>query len=196
VNARTQFGSNLDLLWNDDPRMIGIRMARYKFVAKMLHGRRAVLEIGAGDGRLSRIVRDAVGALDLCDKEPQAAEVTRCDFTNTFGRSGYDAVYALDVLEHVEPTAEGRFMCNISRSLSPYGTCIIGMPSLESQAHALPISRAGHVNCKTEDGLRALLLRYFHCVYLFGMNDETLHTGFGPMCHYRLAIANHKRWPA
>jgi hypothetical protein len=23
---------------------------------------------------------------------------------------------------------------------------------------------------------------------VFGMNDEVLHTGFGPMCHYRLAI--------
>ncbi len=38
-----------------------------------------------------------------------------------------------------------------------------------------------------------MMQRYFHCVYMFGMNDETLHTGYGPMCHYRIAIANSKR---
>ncbi len=79
-------------------------------------------------------------------------------------------------------------MKNICASLKPRGTCIIGMPSLESQVYASPHSKAGHVNCKTEPELRALMLRHFQNVYLFGMNDGVLHVGFGPMCHYRLAI--------
>jgi len=63
------------------------------------------------------------------------------------------------------------------------------MPSLESQEHASPPSKAGHINCKTEPQLREFMIRHFHNVFLFGMNDETLHTGFGPMAHYRLALA-------
>jgi len=195
MNARTEFGSNLDLLWATDPRMIGIRLARYKFVAKMLAGAKMVLEVGAGDGRLAALVRPEVGELHLCDLAPQAPGVTPADFAGSEMREteDYDAVYALDVLEHVMGTDEDRFLRNVCRSLEPHGTCIIGMPSRESQLYASPISRAGHVNCKTEDGLRTLMQRYFHNVYLFGMNDETLHTGFGPLCHYRLALATGKR---
>jgi hypothetical protein len=50
------FGSNLDIVWRDDPKLLGIRMARYKFVSKMLCGLDTVLEVGAGDGKLSKIV--------------------------------------------------------------------------------------------------------------------------------------------
>lgn len=193
MNAVTEFGSNLDLLWDADPRMIGIRAARYKFVAKMLAGMGRVLEVGAGDGRLSRIVRQSVSILELTDKAPQAPDVLALDLTARRPEGEYDAIYALDVLEHVPGNDEASFMGNLCRALAPDGTCIIGMPSQESQIHASPISRAGHVNCKTEHALQLLMRRYFRCVYLFGMNDEVLHTGFGPMCHYRLALAAVKR---
>lgn len=193
MNARTEFGSNLDALWETDPRMLGIRMARYKFVAKMLAGAGAVLEVGAGDGRLAQIVRPGVLALVCCDKDPQGPGVIQDDLTIARLRGEFDAIYALDVLEHVSVVEEHAFMRNLAASLTPHGTCIIGMPSAESQAYASPVSKAGHVNCKTEAGLRTLLRRHFHNVYLFGMNDEVVHTGFGPMCHYRLAICTSKR---
>jgi hypothetical protein len=32
------------------------------------------------------------------------------------------------------------------------------------------------------------MLRHWKHVFIFGMNDETLHTGFGPMCHYIIAM--------
>lgn len=202
-----EFGSNLGILWEQDPRLIGIRMARYKFVAKMLARMNRVLEVGAGDGTLARIVQQAVGHVDCIDKDPQAPHIIRADFTTSsvfccwpgflpgVSPRRYDAIYALDVLEHVAPADEDAFMRNICESLEPFGTCIIGMPSAESQVHASAISKAGHVNCKTQDELRRLMRRYFQCVYLFGMNDEVVHTGFGPMCHYRLAVANTKVTP-
>ena len=76
----------------------------------------------------------------------------------------------------------------LGRYFSSHSGVICGMPSLESQPYASELSRAGHVNCKTEEQLRQTLGKFFRNVLLFGMNDETLHTGFGPMCHYRLAI--------
>lgn len=192
MNARADqgaaFGSNLGLLWETDPRMVGIRLARYKFVAKMLSGVSDVLEVGAGDGTLSKVVRAAVGNLVQCDLEPQGRDIIKADLTEAPLAGVYDGIYALDVLEHVAPDAEQAFMRNLCASLYEFGTCIIGMPSAESQRYASPASWRSHVNCKTEEGLRVLMLQHFRNVYLFGMNDETLHTGFGPMCHYRLAL--------
>jgi hypothetical protein len=63
-------------------------------------------------------------------------------------------------------------------SLEPHGIAIVAMPSLESQAYASPISRAGHVNCKTMPELRSFLELHFHNVFVFSMNDEVVHTGY------------------
>ena len=41
--------------------------------------------------------------------------------------------------------------------------------------------------------LRALMDRYFENVFMFGMNDEILHTGYAPMCHYIWSIAAGKK---
>ena len=67
------------------------------------------------------------------------------------------------------------------------------MPSLESQAHASPQSKAGHVNCKTGEALKRTLERHFHTVFIFSMNDEVVHTGFYPMCHYLFVVGAGKR---
>jgi hypothetical protein len=74
------------------------------------------------------------------------------------------------------------------KSLRPQGALILGCPSLSSQAHASPQSKAGHVNCKTGDTMRELLGRFFHNVFVFSMNDEVVHTGYAPMAHYILGL--------
>ncbi|CCQ53625.1 hypothetical protein CWATWH8502_2077 [Crocosphaera watsonii WH 8502] len=69
----------------------------------------------------------------------------------------------------------------------------MGMPSLESQAYASEGSKQGHVNCKTGKDLKALMLDYFHNVFMFSMNDEVVHTGFFPMSHYLFALGVGKK---
>jgi len=64
---------------------------------------------------------------------------------------------------------------------------------MESQAHASPPSKIGHVNCKTGKELKALLERFFHNVFVFSMNDEVVHTGYAPMAHYLIAIGCTRR---
>jgi 2-polyprenyl-3-methyl-5-hydroxy-6-metoxy-1,4-benzoquinol methylase len=101
----------------------------------------------------------------------------------------YDGIYSLDVLEHIPQREEDEVIRRIIDALEPHGAVIIGMPSLESQEFASPPSKAGHINCKTESQLRALMQRHFENVFMFAMNDEVVHTGYGPMAHYRLALA-------
>ena len=92
------------------------------------------------------------------------------------------------MLEHIAPAQEDAFLRNVLASLDPRGMLIVGMPSLESQAHASPQSKIGHVNCKSGNDFRSGMQRYFSNVFLFSMNDEVVHTGFYPMAHYLIAI--------
>jgi 2-polyprenyl-3-methyl-5-hydroxy-6-metoxy-1,4-benzoquinol methylase len=92
------------------------------------------------------------------------------------------------VIEHIAKEQELRFVGNIVKSLTPHGVLILGSPSLESQAYASPLSKAGHVNCKDARGLRGLMQQFFHNVFVFSMNDEVVHTGYSPMAHYLLAL--------
>lgn len=188
-------------VYEDDPRRLAFVASRYKFAAKMLEGRARVLEVGCGDGFFSRVVRQSVGELVAVDLEQifideaqtRQLESLPIDFRQHDLLTGpvagaFDGVYCLDVLEHIRPADEDRFVGNLIASLSPSGALLVGMPSLESQAHASPASVAGHVNCKSGRDFSSFMKRWFHNVFLFSMNDEVVHTGYAPMAHYLLAL--------
>lgn len=190
--------------WQDDPKRLAFTLARYKFVAKMLSGRQSVLEIGCADAFGSRIVQQLVGKLTVTDFDPLfiadvkermhplwPMEAFTHDMLSGPIDRGFDAVYALDVLEHIEPAREHHFLRNAVASLNPTGVAIFGMPSLESQAYASPQSKAGHVNCKSGEALKKTLEQHFNTVFVFSMNDEVVHTGFYPMANYLLAVCSH-----
>lgn len=193
-------------VWHDDPKMLGIRLARYKFVAKMLAGKNKVAEIGSGDGWFSRVVAKEVKNLSLFDFDKSfvddfysgnPAKNTKAyvhDILHGPLEYGfYNAVYSLDCLEHFEYKKQKIFMQNLCSSLGNHGCAIIGMPSLESQQYASPASKVGHIGCLAQDELKELMSEYFYNVFLLGMNDESIHTGFGGMCHYHLAVCANVR---
>ena len=198
----TPLGLMTNQAWQDDPKHLLFTLARYKFVAKMLAGREHVLEVGCADAFGTRIVVQTVKKLTATDFDPVFVEDVRrrMDARWKFdieqhdllagpfpGR--YDGAYALDVIEHIQPRDELNFVGNIVKSLTPAGELLLGCPSLQSQDHASPSSKAGHVNCKTGDTMRALLFQFFHNVFVFSMNDEVVHTGYAPMAHYVLGLA-------
>lgn len=187
---RNTLGIMANQLWEEDPKLLGIHLARYKFVSKMLAGKKDVAEIGCGDGFYSKLVREGVENLDLYDLDDSlGVNISAYDVTGKITSIGqYDAIYSLDCFEHIAPDLMGVALSNIISSLTKNGTFIIGMPSLESQEYASPSSKEGHVNCKTGEDLLAILKEYFHNVFMFSMNDETLHTGFFPMSHYLLGV--------
>lgn len=188
--------------WYDDPRSLLFSLARYKFVAKVLRGRKKVLEIGCGDAFHSRLVQQEVEDLTVTDHDPLFINDVelRCPprwrpkaFVHNMlegpTAETFDAIYLLDVLEHIEKEQEQKFLKNILHSLQDNGTLIVGMPSIQSQQYASEISRMGHVNCKSGDELYKLLEPFSHQVMVFSMNDEVVHTGYFPMSHYLFAVA-------
>lgn len=189
-------------VWHDDPRRLTFVLARCKFVSKMLSGKKKVAEVGCGDAFGSRIVRQEVGELHVYDFDPifvkdikerrskrWPVEPHVHDILDGPLKQGpFDAIYSLDVMEHIPQKKEHVYLANLKKSLSSHGTLIIGMPSLESQAYASPQSKIGHINCKSGKDLKAVLEKHFHNVFLFSMNDEVVHTGFAPMAHYLFAI--------
>jgi 2-polyprenyl-3-methyl-5-hydroxy-6-metoxy-1,4-benzoquinol methylase len=192
--------------WYDDPKRLAFTLSRYKFVAKMLSGANHVLEVGCADAFGTRIVVQDVKQLTAVDFDPLFVEDTNArmgdrwkfvctthDMLQGPYRGEFDGMYALDVLEHILPANEERFLANMAASLTEHGVMIIGMPSLESQIYASPLSKEGHVNCKTMPDLKQTLQRHFHNVFMFSMNDEVVHTGFHKMAHYLFALCCGKK---
>ena len=192
--------------WRDDPKRLTFTLARYKFVAKMLDGCDHVLEVGCADAFASRIVRQHVGRLTATDFDPMFIEDVnkRMDPRWAFDTfvhdmlagpppGHYDAAYALDVLEHIDPKQEDIFISNLILSLTPHGVVIFGMPSLESQVYASPLSKEGHVNCKSMPDFKRLMQKYFHNVFMFCMNDEVVHTGYHKMAHYLFVLGSARK---
>lgn len=196
-------------VWHDDPRRLLFVLARYKFVAKMFSGMNHVLEIGCADAFGTRVVLQEVKALTAIDFDPLFVEHAKQNMSARWKfkclahdmlaaplARGFDGVYAVDVLEHIPSgEAEERFVGNMASSLNATGVCLVGSPSIHSQAYASPQSKEGHVNCKDAPGLKTLMSRFFHNVFIFSMNDEVVHTGFYPMAHYLWALCCHKKTP-
>lgn len=197
-------GRNSTAVFQSDPKLLGFSAAKHKFVGKMFDQFDTVLEIGCMDGFGSAIVSSFVKNLVSIDYYKlhleQAQQYIAPTYPNISFRGHdildgplkeeFDGAFSLDVLEHIDPQQEDLYMRNVVRSLREHGTFIVGMPSLQSQEYASEENRYAHINCKTGDDFKLFCQKYFHNVYSFGMNDEVLHTGFSPMCHYLINVCS------
>jgi len=186
-----------------DPKHLAFVLSRYKFCAKMLEGCATAMEIGAGDGIGMPIVAKAVGELHCVDWDERHQESIRRRLLPFFPNVHLhlhdinasdlglevDAAYWIDVIEHLDPADEATVMRRITACLSDQGVLITGTPNLYAAHLASPCSAVQHINLKSMASLRDLMRRYFRNVFMFGMNDEVLHTGYPAMCHYIWSVA-------
>lgn len=195
------FGPYTSHIWRHDPRHMCFLFSRYKFVSKMLAGKDRVLEIGCGDSVGTPIVLQTVGSVHGLDFEPIVIADAqkrnemgdRCtysihDMTTGPMKPEFDAAFSLDVIEHIPPTLEDKFVGNIAASLKKDGIAILGTPNVTAHVYASEGSRLGHINLKSGDTMRATLSKFFQNVFVFSMNDEVVHTGFTPMAHYIIGV--------
>jgi|TARA_B110000211_G_C14041439_1_gene536955 2-polyprenyl-3-methyl-5-hydroxy-6-metoxy-1,4-benzoquinol methylase len=199
------FGLMSNKRWQEDPRGLLFSMARYKFVSKMFEGKKKVLEVGCGDGWFSRIVAQSVKSLIVSDNDPIFIDELKKKNKPSWNIKAilydaikgptvkkFDAIYLLDVFEHISKSKENIFINNIKKSLNIYGSVIVGVPSLEFQKYVKNPDPT-HVNCKTSDELKKTLEKHFENVFLFSMNDEIVHTGFKKMANYFFALCTNKK---
>jgi len=208
VKAPYVLGPYASFVQRDDPKHNLFTLARYKFCAKMLIGKRRLLEIGCADAFGLDIVRhevkpERITGVDF--DEPVIAfnrqryagdpevEFLALDVTQNRLPGGYDGAWCTDVIEHIYPRDEHSFWDHVTASLTEDAVCIVGTPNAAANRYASPQSRRGHVNLKDGEALRMTMRERFENVFLFSMNDEVVHTGFTPMAHYLFAIGAGKR---
>ena len=195
-------------MWRSDPKHLTFMLARYKFCSKLLSGKNQVMEVGCGDAFGLPIILQTVKSVHCIDIEPIVIDeientlekelLDRCSFSNIdFTKQSYDqkvdAVYSLDVIEHIPQEKENIFLEHICKSLPDNGICIIGCPNIEASQYANPLSMEGHINLKSAETLKDLMSEYFENVFIFSMNDEVVHTGFYGMAHYLFALGVGKK---
>ncbi len=184
-----------------DPKHMAFVLSRYKFCAKMLSGKERVLEVGCGDAFGSPIVAQEVKYLHCVDWEERNVVGNRrrlsclknvtfevADVSTSKPQGEYDAIFNIDVIEHLEPDFEKSFMENMVGSLSSNGVMIVGTPNESASEHATHRSDHQHINLKNAKTLKELSERYFHNTFIFSMNDEVVHTGYYPMAHYLFSV--------
>ena len=179
-----------------------IRLARYKFVAKMVKKDDEVLEVGCGSGVgtifLGQHCKNIVG-LDVKQHEVSEAQSINKrenvkfiveDLFDLDEENKYDVIVSMDVLEHLTPEQGDKFVEKISKLLKPNGFFACGVPSIYSYEYQGELSQASHINCPDRDELEQNLLKYFGRTFPFSMNDEVVHTGFQKMAWYYIILAN------
>ena len=184
--------------------------ARYKFVMKMLTGHNIkVLELGCNDG-LGTMFFEQSGRCDKVvgvDFDTDSIQWARKKLTSkitsfyeadflkmdNYPQGGYNTICSLDVIEHIDQSQENCFMEVICNNLAKDGFAVIGTPSLSMYAYTSEKNKKAHINNYSQERLTELLNKYFHNVFIFGMNDEVLHTGMYSMTSYIMALCCYKR---
>lgn len=189
----------------DNTLRLLIRLARYKFVARLLRPGDDVLEIGSGSGLgaifLAQHARHVTGidvkpfeldeARSICRRDNVRFE--QADFFDYPADRRHDLIVALDVIEHMPPDLGRRLVATAARHLAPGGLLVLGTPSVYSYPYQGPLSQASHVHCYDQRELVNLVEETFHRALPFGMNDEVLHTGHPKMTWYYFIIATTPR---
>lgn len=190
-----------------DSKHFMFRLARYKFVAKMMQYEKAVnvLELGCNEAWGALLLKQNIDLMSYTgidfDDETIAWNKSNlpgefsfvCDDFFSYGQKldkKYDLVFALDVIEHIRKEREDDFCRLFSKALTERGTAIIGTPHIHMMPYASEGSRAGHVNMYDQKRLFQTCRRYFHNVYVFNMNDEVVHTGMDAMACYIFAVCS------
>lgn len=192
---------NYGFFVQEDLLTVLIRLARYKFAARMLSKSDHVLEVGSGTGLGSIFLGqhcEFVRGLEFKEDDLIQAralnrrknvEFIQGDFFEYADSELFDAVVNLDVVEHMPQDIAERLIAKTAKHLKENGIMILGTPSIYSYEYQSPLSKAGHVKCYDQKELASIVERYYGRVIPFSMNDEIVHTGFFKLAWYYFILA-------
>lgn len=178
-----------------------IRLARYKFVARLVKKTDRILEVGCGSGLgcifLGQHSAHVTG-IDANSTEIKEAKKINRRSNVTFevqdlfavkADRKFDVIVALDVIEHMTKRDAHKFLSAMISHLQPSGMLVIGTPSIYSYKYQGTLSRASHVHCYDQQELLDLVDKYCARTLPFSMNDEIVHTGHPKMAWYYFVLA-------
>jgi hypothetical protein len=181
----------------DEDRRPSIRLARYKFVADLLGGRRVVGELGYNDPLGTRLVTQATENLFVYDADPRLIESARQQHSETWPIEAqlhdiletplphlHDGLYALGLFDNVSRAEENTCIDNLRASLADDGLLIVGSYLPKSPQ----VLEDGGLTAKSGAEWKALLRNFFSEILVFSMHGESLQTGVSPTADYFLAV--------
>jgi SAM-dependent methyltransferase len=187
-----------------DPKRLAFVLSRYKFAAKMTGKDKRVLELGCSEGIGTPILAEFATQYTGVDMDASAIATAKENWPKETWRfleadfmgqryGTFDSIVSLDVIEHIHREYEPKFFGTVALNLGEDGICLVGTPNVTSAPYASVGSQRGHVNLYDAARLEAAMRTVFHNVFLFGLNDEMVHTGYAPMTHYLMALGCNKR---
>jgi len=197
--APVRLGRYLSYWFERSPRRALHYAAYYTFAARLIGSGRRVLDLGCSEGLGTWILARHCGEARGVDLDREALEAARANWTGPsiafleadllgLEAEPWDAVVSFDTVEHIDPARAEDFFRTLGASLAPGGVAVVGTPSLEGQAFASAVSRAGHINLYDFERLEASMARQFRHVFMFCANDEVVHTGYPRLAHYLIAV--------
>lgn len=191
-SASVMLGPSASEQWRRAPEHLAMVLARYRAASALIGSANSVLEFGCGEGIGARMLAAGREIYHGLDVDPNAvAEAKRlaghlffsvADVLNPGTFFGWDAVVALDVIEHVEDGA--RLVAAGAKACKRTGVFVVGTPSSRFDDLASERSKADHVRTYSHAELHALMAERFAVVQSFGMQDSALHIGHPDARHY------------
>ncbi len=181
-------------------------LARYKFAVKMLQNRKGikVVDFGCNGGVGDLFIKqscdvESVLGIDFDGEAISWANSNIADDKLSFIEGDffevkipefgcYNAAVSLDVIEHIRQENEAKYRDLIYDCLDDNGVAVIGTPNVTIYPYASPFNKEAHINNFDQKRLYDLFAERFRNVFIFGMNDEVLNTGFYPFSCYILAL--------
>jgi 2-polyprenyl-3-methyl-5-hydroxy-6-metoxy-1,4-benzoquinol methylase len=206
-----RFGSETIALGNhwsynlrNDPKRLAFVLSRYKFSAKMCRRESTILELGCSEGIGVPILAEFASGYTGVDMDKDAIDSAILNWPQENVRfindnflekkyGTFDAVISLDVIEHIDRSIEHQFFKTIYDNLDIDGIAVIGTPNVTSSQYASAASQSGHINLFDYSRLKKTMQSLFTNVFMFGGNDEMVHTGYAPMTHYIYALGCGKK---
>jgi 2-polyprenyl-3-methyl-5-hydroxy-6-metoxy-1,4-benzoquinol methylase len=197
-------GNHWSFNLHNDPKRLAFVLSRCKFAAKMASYGKSILELGCSEGVGVPILAEFAASYTGVDLDAEAISTARKNWPDRKLKfieddflakkyGAYDVVVSFDVIEHIHRKKEGTFFSALTKNLKNDGIVIVGTPNATAFKYASKASRLGHVNMFEHDRLKKEMQKHFKTVFMFGMNDEMIHSGYLPMAHYLLCLGCGKK---